>query len=388
MNKYILIFIFSLLFINSLTSEPTAQQANPEDSILFWDREQKINGFRDGYKFVPSRIIKKSTNPYPLDYQLLDFSDVTYRYRNKSYSLEDYIDKFNVAGLLILRRGNVLFENYNFGNDEDSKWISFSVTKSITSMLVGAAIEDEFIEDINDPVIKYLPDLSGSNYDEISIKHVLQMSSGIEWNEDYDDPYSDVNLAAGLNSLDLYKYLYKLDKTNKPSRKFNYNTAESNLLGGVVRSAVGSNLSNYLESKIWQSFGMESDAYWGLDSTFLDELGGCCIYATLKDYARVGIFALNQGKLLNGDKVLPENWMEDSTKASSANQYYGYQWWLGGRRYESYAAQGIFGQLIWIDPPTETVVVMQSAWDKAWTLEAEQHKYALLTSIMVKLYNL
>ena len=388
MNKYILIFIFSLLLINSLTSEPTAQQANPEDSILFWDKEQKINGFRDGYKFVPSRIIKKSTNPYPLDYQLLDFSDVTYRYRNKSYSLEDYIDKFNVAGLLILRRGNVLFENYNFGNDEDSKWISFSVTKSITSMLVGAAIEDGFIEDINDTVIKYLPDLSGSNYDEISIKHVLQMSSGIEWNEDYDDPYSDVNLAAGLNSLDLYKYLYNLDKTNKPSRKFNYNTAESNLLGGVVRSAVESNLSNYLESKIWQSFGMESDAYWGLDNTFLDELGGCCIYATLKDYARVGIFALNQGKLLNGDKVLPENWMEDSTKASSANQSYGYQWWLGGRRYESYAAQGIFGQLIWIDPPTETVVVMQSAWDKAWTLEAEQHKYALLTSIMVKLYNL
>ena len=289
---------------------------------------------------------------------------------------------------MIVRRGNILYENYNFGNDENSKWISFSVTKSITSMLLGAAIEDGFIENVNDPVTKYLPDLSGSNYDQISIKHILQMSSGIEWNEDYDDPYSDVNLAAGLNSSDLYQYLYKIDKINKPSRKFNYNTAESNLIGGIVRSAVGSNLSSYLENKIWKPYGMQSDAYWGLDATFLDELGGCCIYATLKDYIRLGIFALDQGKLKNGEQVLPSNWIKDSTKASKANKYYGYQWWLGGRPYKSYSAQGVFGQLIWIDPPTQTVIAMHSAWDKAWTLEAEQHKNALLTAIMIKLYNL
>ena len=259
-------------------------QPNPEESILFWDKDQKIEGFKNGYKFIPSRIIQKSFKPYPLNYLLLDFSKISYRYGNRTYTLEDYIDKFNVAGLMVVRRGNILYENYNFGNDENSKWISFSVTKSITSMLLGAAIEDGFIKNVNDPVTKYLPDLSGSNYDQISIKHILQMSSGIEWNEDYDDPYSDVNLAAGLNSSDLYQYLYKLDKINKPSRKFNYNTAESNLIGGIVRSAVGSNLSSYLENKIWKPYGMQSDAYWGLDATFLDELGGCCIYATLKDY--------------------------------------------------------------------------------------------------------
>ena len=388
MNKFSLFFLLSFLSLNSFSEEPVLSQTNPEESILFWDKQQKISGFKNGYNFVPSRAINKSSKPYPLNYLLLDFSQITYQYKGKTYTLEDYINKFNVAGMMIVRRGNILYENYSFGNDKDSKWISFSVTKSVTSMLLGAAIQDGFIKSIKDPVTKYLPELSGSNYEKVSIKHILQMSSGIEWNEDYDDPYSDVNLAAGLNSSDLYRYLSQLEITNKPGKKFNYNTAESNLIGGIVRSAVGSNLSTYLENKIWKPFGMESDAHWGLDAKFLDELGGCCIYATLKDYVRVGIFALNQGKLKNGTEVLPKKWMIDSTKASKGYRYYGYQWWLSGPPYKSYYAQGIFGQMIWIDPPTQTVIAIHSAWDKAWTPEADQHKFALLTAIMIKLYNL
>ena len=386
----LLVLIISVIFFStfSFSEEPTDSQTNPEDSILFWDKYEKLSGFKNGYKFVPSRVISKSSEPYPLNYLLLDFSEINYKYKGKNYTLQDYIDKFNVAGMMVVRRGNILYEQYGFGNDENSKWLSFSITKSVSSMLLGAAIQDGFIKSVNDPVTKYLPELSGSNYDKISIKHILQMSSGIEWNEDYDDPYSDVNLAAGLNSSNLYKYLSKLEVENKPARKFNYNTAESNLIGGIVRSAVGRNLSHYLEKKIWQPFGMESDAHWALDSTFLDELGGCCIYATLRDYARVGMFALNQGKLKDGTEVLPKKWIKDSTKASKAYRYYGYQWWLSGPPYESFYAQGIFGQMIWIDPPTQTIIVMHSAWDKAWTPEAYQQKFALLTAIMIKLYNL
>ena len=388
MNRVTLFFLLLSFSINHFSEESISDPANPEESILFWEKSQKINGFRNGFNFVPSRVINKSSSPYPLNYLLLDFSQISYELNGKTYTLEDYNKKFNVAGMMIVRRGNILHEQYNFGNNKDSKWISFSVTKSVTSMLLGAAIKDGYIKNIKDPVTKYLPELSGSNYDKISIKHILQMSSGIKWNEDYEDPYSDVNLAAGLNSSDLYKYLSKLDIAHKPGRKFNYNTAESNLIGGIVRSAVGSNLSNYLESKIWKPFGMESDAHWALDNTFLDELGGCCIYATLKDYTRIGIFALKQGKLLNGTEVLPKKWIRDSTKASKAYRHYGYQWWLSGPPYKSYYAQGIFGQMIWIDPPTATVIVIHSASDKAWTPEADQHKFALLTAIMIKLYNL
>ena len=388
MNKYILITLLSLLSLGSFTEELVSDTFDPEETILFWSEEEKINGFKNGYNYIPSRTIKKSSNPYPLNSLLLDFSKVSYKLKNKSFTLDDYINKFNVGGIIVVRRGNVLYENYNFDNNQNSKWISFSVTKSITSMLLGAAIKDGYIKNVKEPITNYLPLLKGSQYDQVTIKNVLQMSSGVEWNEDYNDPYSDVNLASGLNSSDLYKYLNKLDRVTKPGKKFNYNTAESNLIGGLIREAVGTNLSSYLERKIWEPFGMESDAEWALDPTFSDELGGCCIYATIRDYARIGIFALKQGKLRDGKQVLPNKWMKESIKPSKAMRYYGYQWWLDGPPFKSYRAIGIFGQLIWIDPQTETVIAMQSAWDKAWTPEADQHRNAVLNAIMIKLYNL
>ena len=188
MKKFTSFILLLFLSIYSFSEDPATTQINPEETILFWDKQQKLNGFKNGYNFVPSRAINKSSKPYPLNYLLLDFSKLTYQHKGKTYTLDDYINKFNVAGMMIVRRGNILYENYNFGNDKDSKWISFSVTKSVTSMLLGAAIQDGYIKSINDPVTKYLPELSGSNYDKVSIKHILQMSSGIEWNEDYDDP--------------------------------------------------------------------------------------------------------------------------------------------------------------------------------------------------------
>ena len=161
------------------------------------------------------------------------------------------------------------------------------------------------------------------------------MSSGIAWNEDYTDPESDVNIAGALNSLALYQYLNALDTAASPGTKFNYNTGETNLLGGIVRAAIGNNLSSYIEQKIWKPFGMESDAYWGIDSDFEQELGGCCINATLRDYARIGIFAMDRGVLNNGTNVLPTDWMKDSTTPSPNYPYYGYQWWLDCLLYTS-----------------------------------------------------
>jgi len=152
LKKLTLFFLLFSLSINSFSEEPATAQTNPEESILFWDEQQKINGFKTGYNFIPSRAVNKSSKPYPLNYLLLDFSQLTYQYKGKTYTLEDYINKFNVAGMMIVRRGNVLYEDYSFGNDKDSKWISFSVTKSVTSMLLGAAIQDGFIKSINDPV--------------------------------------------------------------------------------------------------------------------------------------------------------------------------------------------------------------------------------------------
>lgn len=353
--------IFSSLTLGheKLTSE------NAPKTILFWNTEQKLEGFGNIKEILPTRQVSKSQNFYPFRYDLLDLSNLKYKFKGEEFSLEDFIQTFKIAGLIVIRDGVILYESYDFGNDETTKWVSFSVTKSVTSMLLGAAIKDGHIKSVEDKVTIYLPQLLNSNYQDVSIKQVLQMSSGIDWNEDYEDPLSDVNIAGALNSLNLYEYLNNLNKKSSAGNKFNYNTGETNLIGGIVRAAIGDNLSNYLEKKIWKPFGMEFNAYWVIDTDYEQELGGCCLNATLRDYARLGMFAMNNGKLNNGVEILPKNWMKDSTTPSRNNSYYGYQWWLDGPAYQSFYADGIFGQFIWIDPVSKTVVAMHAARDRA-----------------------
>ena len=353
--------IFSSLTLGheKLTSE------NAPKTILFWNTEQKLEGFGNIKEILPTRQVSKSQNFYPFRYDLLDLSNLKYKFKGEEFSLEDFIQTFKIAGLIVIRDGVILYESYDFGNDETTKWVSFSVTKSVTSMLLGAAIKDGHIKSVEDKVTIYLPQLLNSNYKDVSIKQVLQMSSGIDWNEDYEDPLSDVNIAGALNSLNLYEYLNNLNKKSSAGNKFNYNTGETNLIGGIVRAAIGDNLSNYLEKKIWKPFGMEFNAYWVIDTDYEQELGGCCLNATLRDYARLGMFAMNNGKLNNGVEILPKNWMKDSTTPSRNNSYYGYQWWLDGPAYQSFYADGIFGQFIWIDPVSKTVVAMHAARDRA-----------------------
>ncbi len=353
--------IFSSLTLGheKLTSE------NAPKTILFWNTEQKLEGFGNIKEILPTRQVSKSQNFYPFRYDLLDLSNLKYKFKGEEFSLEDFIQTFKIAGLIVIRNGVILYESYDFGNDETTKWVSFSVTKSVTSMLLGAAIKDGHIKSVEDKVTIYLPQLLNSNYQDVSIKQVLQMSSGIDWNEDYEDPLSDVNIAGALNSLNLYEYLNNLNKKSSAGNEFNYNTGETNLIGGIVRAAIGDNLSNYLEKKIWKPFGMEFNAYWVIDTDYEQELGGCCLNATLRDYARLGMFAMNNGKLNNGVEILPKNWMKDSTTPSRNNSYYGYQWWLDGPAYQSFYADGIFGQFIWIDPVSKTVVAMHAARDRA-----------------------
>ena len=368
MKSLPVILFFLSTYISSYESNIDNQNLNSflsPKTILFWNTQEKLYGFKNMEKILPTRLVEKSDSPYPLTYELKDLDNLTYNYKGKKYTIADYIQAFKVAGLIVIRDGKILYESYDFGNNEKSRWVSFSVTKSVTSMLLGAAIKDKHISSVKDPIVTYLPQLRDSHYGNVSIEQVLHMSSGVNWDEDYSDPTSDVSLASALNSTKLYDYLSKLGASSEPGNKFNYNTAESNLIGDLVRSAVGNNLSKYLEQKIWKPFGMEFDAYWVLDYDYNLELGGCCINATLRDYARIGIFALNNGNLKNNINVLPDNWMKQSTTSSPNLEYYGYQWWLDGSDYRSFYADGIFGQFIWIDPASKTIVAMHSARDDA-----------------------
>ncbi len=335
----------------------------PFDGHILTDRgDEQIVRFRNWERFNPVRKIRSGDYTLEIPNKNFDWSDFSYEVEGERFSLEDYMVKNHAGGLLVIKNGEVLLERYGFGNDEETLWISFSVSKSVTSMLLGAAIKEGYISSVDDPVSDYLPRLSGTSYDAVQISDLLQMASGVEWNEDYTDLNSDVASYPSDRVIDIQRYLGTKPRVAPPGEKFNYSTAETDLVGAVVRSAIGNNLATYLENVMWQPFGMEFDANWGTHGNE-GERGGCCMNITLRDYGRIGLFALREGQLPDGSRVLPDGWMTASTLPSSANPSYGFLWWLNND--ETYRAQGIFGQGIYVKPHSNLVIVVLSAWPVA-----------------------
>lgn len=271
---------------------------------------------------------------------------------------------------MILQGGQLRLERYGLDFSAQGRWTSFSVAKSFTSTLVGAAIKDGAIKSLEDKVSTYIPDLRGSAYDDVSVRQLLTMSSGLRWNEDYEDPQADVakfNNATPDPGIDAtVSYLRKLPRAHPPGTVWHYNTGETNLIGVLVSSAVKKPLAQYLREKIWQPAGMEAPATWLLGSTG-HEIAGCCIQAATRDYARFGQFVLSGGKGANGVASVHADWFAQATTKQKdigePGHGYGFQWWT----YDdgSFAAQGIFGQGIFIDPKRQLVIASNANWTRA-----------------------
>ncbi len=349
------------------------------DSVLFWTPEQQLAGFPNYDRIFETRAIPAGSDPFPLPRRLRDFSGLSYKVEERSYDLEAFLEHNRVAGLLVLKEGSIVLEEYRLGHRPETLWVSYSVAKSVVSLLIGAAIRDGYIKGIGEPVTQYLPVLRGTSYEGVTIGHVLQMASGVEWNEDYTDPAADVSLEIGMTNQERLSFLSSKKRLVDPGVRFNYNTGETHLAGAVLGAAIGNHLATYLGSKIWQPFGMEHDANWRLVEPGGAEHGGCCISATLRDYGRLGMFALRAGTLRNGDQTLPPGWMDASKAPSAGNPGYGYLWWLGDG--QSYAARGIFGQGIFIDPSDNVVIVTHSAWPVPTGTEFSAHRDALVAAL-------
>jgi CubicO group peptidase (beta-lactamase class C family) len=331
--------------------------------VLFWSIPQRDATFRamDRIPFlVKSRII-----PAGKDVHLLQKGAPL----DVGVDVDAYMKDQRTAGLVIIQDGKIRLEKYGLGFSGDGRWTSFSVAKSFTSTLVGAAIKDGYIKSIDDKVSDYIPDLKGSVYDDVTIKQLLTMTSGVKWNEDYGDPKSDVALFnahkadPGVNVT--VSYMRKLKREVPPGTKWVYKTGETNLIGVLVSSATKKNLSDYLSEKIWRPFGMERDASWLLGSTG-QEISGCCLQASTRDFARFGLFILGGG-IAEGKQVLPDGWIAAATAKQAdigqAGYGYGYQWWTMDDG--SYAARGIFGQGIFINPKRKLIIASNSSWPKA-----------------------
>jgi len=283
--------------------------------------------------------------------------------------LDEYLAGQRIAGIVIIQDGKVRLERYGLDFDAKGRWTSFSVAKSFTSTLVGAAIQDGHIKSLEDKVSTYIPDLRGSAYDDVSVRQLLTMSSGVRWNEDYEDPKADValfNKAKPDPGVDAtVSYMRKLPRAHPPGEVWHYNTGETNLIGVLVSSAVKRPLSAYLEEKIWQPGGMEAPATWLLGATG-HEIAGCCLQAATRDFARFGLCVLEGGPA-DGRQIVPADWFAQATTKQKdigePGHGYGFQWWT----YDdgSVAAQGIFGQGIFIDPKRRLVIASNANWTRA-----------------------
>lgn len=271
---------------------------------------------------------------------------------------ENYLEGNHTVAFLIIQNDTVKYERY-FDNYSASDIVpSFSMAKSITSILIGAAIADGLILSVDDPVVKYIPELSkNKGFEEIKITHLLQMTSGIKFSEGYYNPFGEV--ASFYYGRNLKKEMKKLKLKRKPGEAFEYISGNTAVLGWILDKVLkDKTLTEYLEEKLWRPLQMEYDATWSLDKKKGLEKAFCCINARAVDYAKIGRLYLHKGSW-EGQQIVPESWVEQSTRIDTTEGsawYYQNQWWLPSKNGD-FLAQGILGQYIYVNPEKNLVIV-------------------------------
>ena len=354
--------------------------------ILTWKGAYQAKGFRDIEHIYKTDTIRRGKTVHPLPVAAHQIQP-TFSFDGKTWTIDAYMKAYRISGLLVLKDGKIVLEKYGLGRKPTDRWTSFSVAKSVTSTLVGAAIQDGKIKSLNDPVTDYIPHLKGSAYEGVSVRQMLMMSSGVKWNEDYVDPNSDVARAGqtvtepGVNPM--VSYLRKLPRENPPGSTFHYNTGETDLVGVLVSNATGKSLADYASDKIWKPFGMEQDGIWMRDPGGQDR-GGCCISMTLRDYGRLGLFIAGDGNA-GGKQITAPGFIgaatrreidrqnEDGTKAPGG---YGYFWWIIDNDGD-YSGIGIFGQSVTLFPKDHLIIVQNAAWPSATGKELSAARAAM-----------
>jgi CubicO group peptidase (beta-lactamase class C family) len=365
----------------SFSSLATADAAPPPGgaAILSWTPEQQAWGYKNMEKVAPVRIIKRGEKVSPLPLAAAQI-DPTFTAAGKTFNTASYMTEFRASGVLVIKDGKIVLERYGLGRTAQDRWTSFSVAKSVTSTLIGAALKDGKIKSLDDRVSVYIPELKGSAYDDVTVRQLITMTSGVKWNESYTDPNSDV-ARVGLSVMEpgvnpVVSYMRRLPREAPAGTKFVYKSGETDLAGILLSNAVGAPLAQYFSDKVWKPYGMEQDGIW-VEDVADHERGGCCISMTLRDYGRMGQFMLGHGKA--GEKeVVPAGWTEDATTAHVKVPPYGYFWWIipGG-----YEAEGIFGQTLSVFPEEHLVVVINSAWPVAWSEEINAVRMKYLAAL-------
>jgi CubicO group peptidase (beta-lactamase class C family) len=360
-----------------------------EDFLLLSPTEQAY-AYRNVDRMFVTRAIRRGTTVLSL--QRGDEISPQYQADGKTRGVDAYIGRANIAGLLIIKDERIVLERYALGLQENVRWSSMSMIKSLTSTLIGAALRQGTIGSLDDAVSKYIPTLRGCAYDAVTVRHLITMSSGVRWNEDYTDRNSDVNryskslgdkVPGGVLAL-----MRGLKVEHRPGSHFNYNSGDTYLLGSLLSAATGKTLADYMSETIWSRLGMEFDAFYTLESEGGQEIGGSRAGIALRDFGRFGVFLLRNG-MIDGTSVLPPGWIDNAGHPAfvldpETNRYgargYGYSWWIDPDG--SMVALGFAGQALYVNRKAGVVIVTLScqpqppyAASYGVDLKAEQHLF-------------
>ena len=356
--------------------QPATEIPIQDQQVLFWDDATRADRFRHmeryfaGYETAPAPSPRALPQDEPFDAKTVA-------------ALDEYLASQGAAGIMVLQHGKVRYESYGLGFAPDQRWTSFSVAKSFTSTLLGAAIADGSIESLNAPVTRYLPRLAGTDYDGVTVGQLATMTSGVKWNEDYTDPASDVARMLSVEPVagesQAITYARTLTREAPAGEKWVYKTLETNLLGDLVERATGKPLAVYAKDKIVDPAGFAGGLFWMTDRTG-GSIGGCCLSLRLSDYARFGQFVLE-----GGQGVVQPGWFGQAgapqVDFKNGGFGYGYQWWTYPG--ERFGAQGIFGQSITLVPAKRMVVAIVSNWPTATGKEFSAARLKLLDRLTV-----
>ena len=391
LSKFMIVLGWIVLFLSSTAAQSVtiggtaSGEDAPSTGITAMFAGDHFSNFRNMDRFVPTSVMTPSPEPWRLG---ASSDALAFRgdFLGRETSLEDFIALSNTSAFLVIRDGVVIYERYAHGDSPTSLHTSFSVAKSFTSALIGVALGEKKIEDLSDPIRKYLPELTSPTFDGVTVRHVLQMSSGVQFDENYSDPDSDINKMVGqVPPMTYLEYINTLGRSQAPGTFNHYASINTQLLGILLIRVTGESLTDYMTSRLWHPLGMEQRGLWTLDGQGFElAMGG--LAASARDYAKLGLLYLNGGK--RGERqILPEGWTKESVtpdqphlmpgenEGSSNTGGYMYQWWTPRKWDGDFLARGIWGQNVYVHPGNKVVIVKLAADQKNFDA---QHKLAYI----------
>ena len=368
--KSLIALVFTTLLVTACSKDPQEERLSWASS-LFTGVEQYQN-FNRVYEFFPTSELVPSNAPLIFEHGPSIELPSHFIFQDNLVNVNEYLSRTDVTALLVLKDGTITYENYWLTGGKSVKWLSASVAKSFISALIGIAIDQGYINSIDDAVTVYVPQLKDSAYDGVRIKDILQMSSGASWNEDYSDPNSDINRSVRIFALggSLDEFTASLKNEKKPGTFNRYNSTDTQVLGMLLREATGISVTQYMQKMLWDPIGAEDNAYWLLDSENMEVAYGG-FNATARDYAKLGELYRLEGNI-NGTQIVPSNWIQASITPDAAHLMpgenalsdyplgYGYQWWIPDDSGD-FMAIGVYNQFIYVSPQNNVVAVQLSA---------------------------